>query len=379
MIEALIRQCLRGISTIPHIYELEVQSSLSRKALEKLQIQLRVDTLELSSLLADFQASVSHPWELDLSTNEPNSPNSPSLSSSASAYGTDSIFDGDSFTLSSRTSISGINDIDLQYMDSRGLACEILRSLRVVLDPQPVPRGGLNRLMVNDTDLSSELRQILGSYCAEIQGTHQEDASFPQPYQSPFYQKAHSMVLKEVEFLLAQLVSICRGDPDVGVIQHPPESIARAQDAEVEVVPAFVVMDFLVGGKAFGRLRLRIRRLVQQDTMQIISDEVLRNLPLTTPGLYSARFHVRWHLSDYIMNEHDGSTDISQVLTLTGGSSHAYASRCVDYLKWLWEDSKYDICSHLQDYLEQKSYGKSLLVNDCPLLTIEQNIPTQRS
>ncbi|CAM1507704.1 Fc.00g045520.m01.CDS01 [Cosmosporella sp. VM-42] len=345
-IETLIRHCLRGISTIPQIYELEAQSSPSRKALEKLQIQLRVGTLELSSLLADIQA-----------------PSSPALSSSASASGADSIFDGDSFTLSSRTSVSGNDDIDLQYMDSRGLAGEILRSLRVVLDPKPFPRGGL---MVNDPDLSSKLRQILGSYCAEIQSTHQQDTSFPQPSQSPFYQKAHSMVLKEIEFLLEQLISICRGDTDLGMIQLPPESIARAQDAEVEMVPAFVVMDFLMGGKAFGRLRLRIRRLVQQDTMQIISDEVLRNLPLTTPGLYSALVHVRWDLSDHIMNELDGSTDISQVLTLTGGSSHAYASRCADYLKWLWGDSKYEICSHLQHYLEQKIYehpDSTLMIN----------------
>ncbi|KAF4996557.1 hypothetical protein FGRMN_4441 [Fusarium graminum] len=131
---------------------------------------------------------------------------------------------------------------------------------------------------------------------------------------------------------------------------------ATEPDKEIEIVPAFVVTDFLMGGKAFGRLRLRLRRLLQQDMMHIISDEVLGNLPLTTLGLYSAIFHVRWDISDYMKDELDGSTEIGPVLVLTGGSSNAYAARCAEYLKWLWGDSKYDICSHLQQFLEQQAY-----------------------
>lgn len=60
-IENLVRQCLRGISTIPQIYLLNEQSSASRKGIETLQIQLRGDTLELHRLLYDQRASVSPP------------------------------------------------------------------------------------------------------------------------------------------------------------------------------------------------------------------------------------------------------------------------------------------------------------------------------
>ncbi|KAF5660670.1 serine threonine kinase [Fusarium heterosporum] len=164
------------------------------------------------------------------------------------------------------------------------------------------------------------------------------------------------MLLREIDFLLDELMSIFQGDTNLAPAQLPLESKATTQDEEVEMVPAFVVMDFLMGGKAFGRLRLRLRRLLKQDMTHIVSDEILGNLPLTTLGLYSAIFHVRWDAFDYIKDELDGSKDISPVLVLTGGSSNAYASRCADYLKWLWGDSKYKICSHLQQYLEQETY-----------------------
>ncbi|KAM0415450.1 hypothetical protein ACHAPD_006650 [Fusarium lateritium] len=337
-IEALIQDCLRGIMTIPQIYKLEVEGHkvLSHQGLDELQIQLRVGTLELLDILAGLKV-----------------PSSPTLTAGHPASDVDSIFDG-AFTLSSRTSVSGGNDLDLQYVDSTGLAKEIIRNLSSILRPKPL---AVSRLVVSDEELSSNLHQILEDYCAEIQSTHRLDAPFPQPSQSPFYLKAHSMVLKEMGFIIQQLILISQGETDPAITSLPFDSMARAEDTEVEVVPAFVVLDFLVGGMAFGRLRLRMRRLVEQDTMQIISDEVLRSLPLATPGLYCAIFHIRWDLYDFLENELDGLVDISQVLLLTGGGLNAYASRCADYLKWLWEDSKYDICSHIQDYLEENTYA----------------------
>jgi len=260
-------------------------------------------------------------------------------------------------------------------VNSRGLASEILRGLGVEFDLTSFRQGELE---ADDQELSSKLRQILASYCTEIQGTDQEDDSLPQSSQNPWYQKACSMVLKETEFLVEQLVSICQGSSETFAIQ-PPESNPAAHDKEEETVPALAVMDSLVDGKAFARLRLRIRRLVKQDITAIINDEVLRNLPLTVPGLYNALFHVRWDLFDHIKNELDGLTDISQVLTVTGEGWNAYASRCVDYLKWRWSDSKYDMCSHIQQYLEHKSYGMSSLFGNYAMLTINQNTLTLHS
>lgn len=53
-VEIVVRQCLCGIRSIPQIYGLKQHSSAGRRAVEMLQIQLRVGTLELHSLLANF-------------------------------------------------------------------------------------------------------------------------------------------------------------------------------------------------------------------------------------------------------------------------------------------------------------------------------------
>ena len=57
-IEVITQQCLREICTIPHTFELETPNR--HKELEALQIQLRLGTLELSSLLAELHVFVSH-------------------------------------------------------------------------------------------------------------------------------------------------------------------------------------------------------------------------------------------------------------------------------------------------------------------------------
>lgn len=264
--------------------------------------------------------------------------------------------------ISSTTHPSG-----LQYVDSRGLAEEILRGLRFGFVLTPFRRG---ELVISHHDLSSTLRQIFDRYCAEIERTERQDTPFPQWTHGSLCRKGHSMVLKEIEFLVKQLVSIRQGDANQSTVQPPDESRARAGNKEEETVPVLAVRDFLMGGKAFGRLKLRIRRLVKEDIMEIISNEVLLNLPSTAPARTTATFHVCWEIFDHILNEQDGSTDISQILTVTGEDRNAYASKCADYLKWLWQDSKYDICSHIQQYIEQKSYGKSLLFRDFPILTI---------
>ncbi|CAG7566014.1 unnamed protein product [Fusarium equiseti] len=255
--------------------------------------------------------------------------------------------------------------VDLEYMDSRDLARRILRGLRFGFGLTPIRRG---ELAIDDHDLSSNLRRILEHYCAEVQSIDQQDAPFPQSTQSSLCLKGRSMVLKEIEFLVEQLVSIYQGDANQSTIQPSDGTSARAEHQEEETVPFFAIRDFLMGGKAFGRLKRRIRRLVKQDIMEIISGEVLLDLPPTSPTLITATFHVCWEIFDHILNEQDGSTDISQILTVTGQGRDAYASRCADYLKWLWEDSKYDICSHFQQYLQEKSYE-----HPDATLTIDEN------
>ncbi|KAH7174217.1 uncharacterized protein B0J16DRAFT_348299 [Fusarium flagelliforme] len=268
-------------------------------------------------------------------------------------------------TKHSRPSFPGHDESQFQYVDSKGLAREILRDLCFGLSPMPIRRGGL---AINDHDLSSKLRQIFESYCAEIQSTDQQDVPFPQSSQNPLYRRVHSMVLKETPFLVEQLVSISQGDANLFSVEPPHGSRVWPGDTEVETVLLFAFRDFLLCRKAFRRLKFRIRRVLKQSIMETISDEVLLNLPPIAPALTTATFHVCWEAFDHILNELDGSTDISQILTVTGEGRNAYAARCADYIKWLWENSKYDICSHIQEYLEHKSYK-----HPDATLTIDEN------
>ncbi|KAL2845069.1 hypothetical protein BJY01DRAFT_247886 [Aspergillus pseudoustus] len=347
-IELLVRQCVRGISTIPQIYEDEAQSASSRKAAKSLQSQLNIAILELSGFLPDLQEGFLLSRQ-GTPLMEPKSRSAPTPSRTSSVSDLGSIFDRDSFPLSAQTSVAGDQATEIQYLDSRGLAREILVGLQDVLDPRYLMRRSQP---VNEQDFSSSLRQILVSYFESLQKTDRDDTFSAESSPNPIYQKAHAMAYREIEFLLSQLASMCRAQSD---IPHS-ETLTKANNEEMEIVPALLATDFLVGGKAFGRLRFRLRRAVQQDTMDIIQEEVLQCLPLATLGLYSAVLNVRWDVSGFIMSESDDSTDIGKFLTLTGGSSQAYARRCADYLQWLWQDSKYEICDHIQEYLKHNIY-----------------------
>ena len=273
-----------------------------------------------------------------------------------------------------RLSFSFYDEDDVEYVDSSGLARVLIHSLNFGLG---IRRIDWDRLAIDDDDFSSKLRQNLERYCAEVQSTDQPDTLLPQSDQNPLYQKGHSMVLKEIQNIVKESVSIFSKGHYLFTLKLPHEGRKRSGDIGEDAIPMSIVRGFLMGGKAFGRLEMRIRRLVKQDIMRIISDEVSLNRPPTAPRLTSATFHVRWELFDHILNEQDGSTDIGQTLVVTGEGRKTYASRCADYLKWLWKDSKYDICSHNQQYVEGKSYSKPTFFRDYLMLTIYQDIPMQ--
>ncbi|CEL06411.1 hypothetical protein ASPCAL07516 [Aspergillus calidoustus] len=345
----LIKRCSRVISTIPEIYYLDARSAERRRALEDLQIQLHLGLLELASLLA-----------------QPEFPSSLALSSAASVADESSVFDNDSFTLSARTSIAENLCPETRFLDSKALAQEILRALSDVIHTGNSTAG---RQPVNEAGLASELREILGKYLASLQHIDQKEQSSADTMLSPIYQKAHTLVCRETEFLLQQLISMCRDQSYSGMIRHHSESTTIPDIPAVETVPEPLALNFLLGGRAFGRMRLHLHRLVRKDMIDIIREEVLRNLPLTTLGLYTTAFNVRWDVAEFIMNEFDKTTEIGQILTITGGSSYAYAARCADYLNWLWKDSKYDIHTLVQHYLKQHIYvhaDSTLVINKLP-------------
>jgi len=262
------------------------------------------------------------------------------------------MFEGQASTLTSQSSVFGNDDMILPYLDSKGVVGELLINLQPQHILSPKPFTSANPIHT-DKDFRSKLRHVLETYCAELRIIYMNKESSQQLFQGRFYMQAHSMVAGEIEFLSEQLISIWKGDINDGDFQ--PKGITKTEHAVIEKVPEIVVEDFLLGGKAFGRLRLHLRKLAQQDNMQIIQEEVVQNLPLELSGLYNALFHVRWELFDYIK-----SADIGKLLTVTGGAMQAYASVCTDYLNQQWSDSKFEICSHLDHYLKQspRAYGE---------------------
>jgi hypothetical protein len=320
-----------------------------------LQIQLHVGLLELANLLAQPESLVFVLHVLKYLLIKADSPGSPALSSASSMPGESSIFDNNSFTLSAPTSIAENLCLETRFLDSRALAQEILEALRDVIQTGNSTAGGQP---VNEAGLASELREILGKYLASLRNINQKEQASADTILNPIYQKAHALACRETEFLLEQLISMCRDQSYSDMSRPDSESTTIPDILAVETVPEALALDFLLGGKAFGRLRLHLRRLVQQDMVVIIREEVLRNLPLTSVGLYTSAFNVCWDVAEFLMNEFEERTEIGQILTLTGGSSYAYAARCADYLNWLWKDSKYDIHTLVQHYLEQHIYGK---------------------
>ncbi len=336
------RKCLQAISTIPQVYELNKEGGWDHRSLEQLQIQLRADTLDLSSLIADLETSVCQ--------NETILDQPPSPTTSARAA---SVLGEDFSNASSRTSMSGNDGTIIQKINSRGLAINILLKLHShdVLRTGDIADGRSS----NDWELSSQLRDIIRSFCTEIQ---MPTSALSTLFYSTLYDKAHSMIRMEISFLSSQLLPIFHGSADLDAVKLSNDITFSPSD-EYDVIPTFLVEDVLLSGRPFGRLKLRLRRLLGQEIPQIIRDEVLRSLPLSISGLQSAVFHVIWDLPGHLQNEFGERTDISQVLAITGGSSHAYAARCIDYLRW-WGDWKYDICTPLQHFLENGAYGKPL-------------------
>jgi hypothetical protein len=212
------------------------------------------------------------------------------------------------------TSVTGDLPEDIRYLDSRGLAREILGSLHDVLRPEYSTAGGP---LVSDSDLPSNLRQILDSYLTTLQKAVEEETHSSNSPQNPIYLKVHGMASSELEFLVEQVTLLCRDGSSIAMSLASVENVTIADTAPVETVPALLAIDFLIGGKAFGLLRLRLRRLMEEETMDIIRSEVMLNLPLTILGLYTAVFNVHWDLPTFAANELDEPTDISHVLTLT--------------------------------------------------------------
>ena len=162
----LIQQCLEKLKTIPSLYELKDMPTSGD--IEDLQLQLRIDTLKLSNLLTQLHLSRS-----DASK----SPPSPTLSATTFQTDLDSMFDTQSTTFSSRSSVIMNDDIEYQAISSRAIAREIILSLQSqnIFGP---PKAKAGSLTLANPDLRLKLRQIFEDYFKKLRAIRENQLPF---------------------------------------------------------------------------------------------------------------------------------------------------------------------------------------------------------
>jgi hypothetical protein len=126
------------------------------------------------------------------------------------------------------TSVTGDLPEDIRYLDSRGLAREILGSLHDVLRPGYSTAGGP---LVSDSDLPSNLRQILDSYPTTLQKAVEEETHSSNSPQNPIYLKVHGMASSELEFLFEQVTLLCRDGSSIAMSLASVENVTIADTA----------------------------------------------------------------------------------------------------------------------------------------------------
>ena len=122
--------------------------------------------------------------------------------------------------------------------------------------------------------------------------------------------------------------------------------------------------------KAFANMRNAFRRMVFPDPLTAISNAILREhesiKPHSKTVSSSATFQIHWNVGDYIRTElgydsklHDRKQLLGSVLVLVGSASTAYATSAINYMRWRWPDSDYQILQIVQSTLRGISYGEA--------------------
>ena len=105
------------------------------------------------------------------------------------------------------------------------------------------------------------------------------------------------------------------------------------------------------------------------NTLQDISGDIVRVYPSSTRW-YNAAFTIRWELDQYIETELDFDTKrppveniFESVLTITGTRSAAYATTAISYIQREWPGERAFLLRHLQDWIGNEGFSKSLELN----------------
>ena len=157
-------------------------------------------------------------------------------------------------------------------------------------------------------------------------------------------------------------------------VNRKPSDIKLADDAIIfgsvkpgETVVFAVVKDGLVCGRAFGKLRLALRNLIQQEPLDIVRQEVFSGFASSDETLVLATITAQWDIREYFKKELGTIQSLASVLTVTGGSRNAIAAACTNYLDWAWpkavhSNSEYNLVDGIMETIETGNYGNSSIL-----------------
>jgi hypothetical protein len=146
------------------------------------------------------------------------------------------------------------------------------------------------------------------------------------------------------------------------------DSISKITDTSAdskELVPSLrlrdgaanPIKDFLITGRAFGRLRLAVRHIIQQNPMDAISEEVYYGMKSVKDDFVQARFHVYWEIRDYISRELNTIKGLGSIFTISGGPRSAFATAYNEHMRWLWPNTEFDLLEAMVLALTRGIYG----------------------
>ena len=127
---------------------------------------------------------------------------------------------------------------------------------------------------------------------------------------------------------------------------------------------------FMTTSKAFANMRSSFRRMVYPDPLTAISNAIFKEhesiKPHSTTVSSSATFHIHWDVGDYINTElgydsklRERKQLLESVLVVVGSASTAYATSAINYVRWRWPRSDYEILQFVYSTLTGTSIGKA--------------------
>ncbi|KAM7194146.1 hypothetical protein V8F20_008066 [Naviculisporaceae sp. PSN 640] len=342
-----INKCLSTLDSIRNINRLPYGEVFTK--LENVKMQLRVASVQLSTILDERRTKVIKQTvlgEMKTGRKLPVSPPSPTLDSETLPTPAESVvFSRPGTSITGATAPEPESVIELDVTGQLGWQAILQRFMGSLF------RADIHSAMTNQkapTAVAQSLESLLDDYLSDLDFDCTVESAFQD-----LNKKAERLMFRNRQVILEQMLHQVERKSTF----QATTSAGKSTNDEVDLIPVFIIEDFILGGKAFGRLRCNLRKLAGQNIMDIIQSEVLLSFPFISSAGYEAWFDVEWELARYVKEElPTGPDKLGRVFTVTGQNVDAFATACEDYLSQFWNDLPYNMCSHIRDYLALHEY-----------------------